>query len=163
YHRSRLQQHASGAGRMLAVGLKPEAARALLAGREGRVSLAAINSPSAVTLSGDPDELEQLAAELERDFVLNRFLHLDVAYHSDQMERFQAELEESLRGLRPRSPSIPLYSTVTGQLVRGECLGPEYWYRNLRSPVLFADAMNGLIDRGYTHFLELGPHPVLSA
>ncbi len=163
YHRSRLQQTASGAGKMLAVSLPEQEAKALLEGRAGAVSIAAINSPTSVTLSGDPAPLEELAAELERRNVFHSFLRVTVAYHSHQMERLQQELEQSLAGICARPPAVPLYSTVTGRAEQGALCDPPYWYRNIRCPVLFAEAVSQLVSAGHTLFLELGPHPVLSS
>lgn len=162
YHRSRLQQTLAGTGKMLAVGLSAEAASALLDGREETVDIAAINSEFAVTLSGDPETLTDIARELEGRNIFNRLLRVDIAYHSPQMERVTEELKACLEDLRPRPPAIPLYSTVTGERVSTESHHADYWCRNVRAPVLFAHAVNRLIEDGLTLFLELGPHPVLS-
>jgi acyl transferase domain-containing protein/acyl carrier protein len=147
---------------MLAVGLPARAARALLDGREGRVSIAAINSPSAVTLSGDGEALAELSVELERRQVFNRFLQVEVPYHSPLMEPLKDELCRCLEGLQAKRPAVALYSTVTGALVQDACHGPGYWYHNIRQPVLLADAVDRILDDGHTIFLELGPHPVLA-
>ena len=82
------------------------------------MSIAAVNGPSATTLSGDAAAIEALAAELTRRGVFNRVLHVDVAYHSHHMDPLQTALEASLRTVRPSAPRIALYSTVTGDLVR---------------------------------------------
>ncbi len=162
YHRSRVQQTTSGMGKMLAVGLPPDAALELLHNRPG-ICIAAINSATAVTLSGDPEPLEQLAVELEQGGVFNTFLRVTVAYHSHQMEPLRDDLETSLADIRPLEPRLPIYSTVTGHAAEGAfCDGP-YWYRNIRNAVLFSNAMDSMIADGYTLFLEVGPHPVLSA
>ncbi len=162
YHRSRVQQTTSGMGRMLAVSLTADEARELLVEREG-VCIAAINGPTTVTLSGDPAPLEKLAAELETRGVFNTFLRVTVAYHSHQMEPLKDDLEQSLAGILPIDPALPICSTVSGRMEVGEyCDGP-YWYRNIRNAVLFSDAMDTLVAGGHTLFLEIGPHPVLSA
>ena len=163
YHRSRLQQTTAGAGGMLAVSLPAEAVRVWLAGRETRISIAALNGPRSVTLAGDPEALRGLAAELNEQNVFNRVLQVDVAYHSHQMEKLESALTESLHGLRPRRPTVPLFSTVTGRLVQEECHDGGYWYRNIRWPVLFAEAVGHLIENGHLLFIEVGAHPVLSA
>jgi acyl transferase domain-containing protein/NADP-dependent 3-hydroxy acid dehydrogenase YdfG/acyl carrier protein len=163
YHRSRVQQTTSGMGRMLAVSLPPDEARELLRGWSEGICIAAINSPAAVTLSGDPAPLEALAAELERRGVFNTFLRVTVAYHSHQMEPLKEDLEASLANVRSLNPALPIYSTVTGRRAEGESWDAAYWYRNIRHPVLFSDAVDNLVADGYTIFLEIGPHPVLSA
>ncbi len=163
FHRSRLQQRTAGQGAMLAVGLPPAEAEKLLVGYEDRISLAAINSPSAVTLSGDTATLQQIAQTLEAQEIFNRFLRVEVPYHSPLMEPLKAELIDSLQGINPQFATTPLYSTVTGQAVEGPELQPEYWAQNIRQPVLFAAATQALIQADHDLFLEIGPHPVLAS
>jgi acyl transferase domain-containing protein/acyl carrier protein len=162
FHRSRIQHKAAGLGTMLAVGLGVAEATALLVDHGDRVSVAAANSPSATTLAGDRDALEAIAAELERQGLFNRFLQVEIAYHSPYMDPLRPELLESLSELEPRAPELPLYSTVTGHQVAGVAYDAEYWCRNVREPVYFAKAIDGLMVDGHRLFLEVGPHPVLS-
>ncbi len=160
YHRSRLQQTTAGLGGMLAVGLSEADAAPYLRGRNG-VSVAAINSFSAVTLSGDRAELEAIAAELERAEIFQKFLRVEVAYHSPQMDPIREEILEALSGLTPKTARLPLYSTVSGQMSSGEEWTADYWWKNVRQSVRFADATSELFAAGYSQFLEIGPHPVL--
>lgn len=162
YHRSRLQQTTAGMGKMLAVGLPPADVQMLIAERKDQVSIAAINSPSALTLSGQTAVLEDIAAQLPPS-VFRRMLQVEVPYHSPVMERLQNDLEMSLSDLHPSPPDVPLYSTVTGDLAGHEQRhGAGYWYRNMRDPVLFGAAVDRLIADGHTIFLEIGAHPVLA-
>lgn len=160
YHRSRLQQTAAGLGSMLAVGLPEAEALELIANSPG-VSIAAINSFNAVTLSGDTKPLKRLAAELEQRGVFNKFLRVEVAYHSPQMDPLREELLTSLASLAPKPARLPIYSTAHGGVVPGESWDAEYWWRNVRQPVRFAAAIQHLMEDGYSSFLEVGPHPVL--
>ncbi len=163
FHRSRVQQRAFGQGRMLAVGLPAETAVELLESFSDRVSIAAINSPSSVTLGGDPEALADISAVLEAEGVFNRALRVEIAYHSVQMEPLKADLLESLHGLEARAPVLPIWSTVTGGRVDGAVHGTPYWWQNVRQTVRFADAISRLADDGHTLFIEVGPHPVLGA
>lgn len=158
YHRSRLQQAMAGTGAMLAVGLPQAAAEQYLENYPG-VSVAAVNSFSAVTLSGDSEQLRQLARELETKDVFQKFLRVEVAYHSPQMDPLREELLACLASLSPKPARIPLYSTALGKA--GGTWDAGYWWQNVRQPVLFAAAMQALFDDGHTAFLEVGPHPVL--
>jgi acyl transferase domain-containing protein/NADPH:quinone reductase-like Zn-dependent oxidoreductase/acyl carrier protein len=160
FHRSRLQQSLAGRGAMLATGLSEAEAEELLAGFPG-VSVAAVNSFSAVTLSGDAGELGKMAAGLEQRGTFHKFLRVEVAYHSPQMDPLREELLESLAGLSPRSAQLPLYSTTLGSRSGGEEWDAGYWWKNVRQPVHFAAAIQGLLGAGYRDFLEIGPHPVL--
>ncbi len=162
YYRSVLQARTAGQGRMLAIGLPPHEAELMLNGYQGKVSIAAANSPVAVTLSGDPNVLASIDKELASRGVFSRFLRVDVPYHSPAMEPLKLELLDGLSCLRPLCPSIPLFSTVTGQAITGADLDASYWWRNVRSPVLFAAAVAELKARDYELFLELGPHPALA-
>ncbi len=164
FHRSRLQKKLSGRGKMLAAGLSCHDAQELLTQYdEDKVSFAAINSPSSVTLSGDSDILENIAAELESKEIFNRFLRVELAYHSPIMAEIRDELLDSLKEIKPVLPTIPLYSTVTGKRVDSVLYDGEYWYQNMRQPVLFADVIVALAEEGHKLFLEIGPHPVLGA
>lgn len=160
YHRSRLQQTMAGRGAMLAVGLPEAEALKWIADSPG-VSVAAVNSFGAVTLSGDADQLHAIAAGLEKAEIFQKFLRVEVAYHSPQMDPLHDELMGSLAGLTPREAAIPLYSTACGLRIPAADWGADYWWRNVRQPVHFAAAMQALFADGFVHFLEIGPHPVL--
>ncbi|BCK56712.1 type I polyketide synthase [Nocardia wallacei] len=161
YHRARLQAATAGTGGMLAVGLSPEQARELVDG-DPRVDIAAINSASGVTLSGDEERLDEIAEKLTQDGVFARRLKVEVPYHSRLMDPILDELRSALAGLSPRIPTVPLYSTVTGGKVTEGDWDGDYWCANVRQPVRFAAAITELLGAGSRVFLEVGPHPVLS-
>ncbi|WP_269084881.1 type I polyketide synthase [Terrimicrobium sacchariphilum] len=160
YYRSQLQQSAAGQGAMLAVGL-PEADALALLGNAPGVSIAAVNSFNAVTLSGDTEQLKAIAAGLEERGIFNKFLRVEVAYHSPQMEPLREPLLTALSGLAPKPARIPLYSTGYGRIIPAEEWSAECWWHNVRQPVRFAAAIQALIEDGFASFLEVGPHPVL--
>ncbi len=168
YHRSRLQQRTTGLGRMLAVGLSAESLMETIDDKARddfgrRVSIAAINGPSAVTIAGDSDVLHDIACQLDHLEIFNRFLTGKVPYHTHYMDAVKDELHSALEGLSSDAATIPLYSTVTGERLDGYAAGAAYWWQNTRSTVLFESGVRRLLDDGYTHFIELGPHPVLAA
>ncbi|MFI6044690.1 type I polyketide synthase [Nocardia sp. NPDC051321] len=163
YHRSNLQQRTTGTGRMLAVGMTPATLDQAVSDAGPLVSVAAVNSQSAVTLSGDAAILEDMANQLRVFEVYHRFLNVKVPYHSHYMDPLRADLEASLAELRPRRAAIPLYSTVTGSRIDGSGADASYWWQNVRATVLFAAAVRQMIADGYTHFVELSPHPVLAS
>ena len=72
------------------------------------------------------------------------------------------DLHSALQALSSDAAAIPLYSTVTGERLDGYAAGAAYWWQNTRATVLFEPAVRRMLDDGYTHFVELGPHPVLS-
>ena len=168
YHRSRLQQRTTGLGRMLAAGLSAELfMQTIDAGTLDdigqRISIAAINSPSAVTVAGDSDALEKIARQLDEREIFNRFLTGKVPYHTHFMDVVKDDLYSAFEGLSPDAATLPLYSTVTGERLDGYADGAAYWWQNTRATVLFEPAVRRMLDDGYTRFIELGPHPVLAA
>jgi acyl transferase domain-containing protein/NADPH:quinone reductase-like Zn-dependent oxidoreductase/SAM-dependent methyltransferase/acyl carrier protein len=159
--RGRCMDLASSRGRMLAVGLSADTVRPMLAAHGDRVSLAAVNSPRSITLSGTESALEELAKLFEKDQAFCRFLKVGYAFHSAQMDPIREELLRSLANIQPRRATLPFISTVTGRYARGSELGADYWWQNVRQTVLFADAVNHLVEGNYLTIVELGPHPVL--
>lgn len=161
FHRSRLQAQRKGEGTMLAAGLTAAEAEEIIKQFPQDISLAAINSPRSVTLAGSVEALQIVCNQLEKKDIFNRFLKVSIAYHSHQMEGLESEVLSSLQTLDPQLPSIPLYSTVTGQSAHGMLLNNAYWWRNIREPVRFANGIMQMIEDDYTLFVEIGPHPVL--
>lgn len=165
FYRSSLMQRTWGQGMMLATALSESDARALIVEfhYENLISLGAINSPASVVLSGDIEALNQIAAHLEEKGIFNGFLKLKVAYHSYQMKPLETEFMAGVEGLKGGNPSLPLYSTVTGELVQGGEQNDRYWWRNAAQPVMLQKALYRMIEDGYRLFLEVGPHPVLGS
>ncbi|HTU20951.1 MAG TPA: type I polyketide synthase [Gemmataceae bacterium] len=149
-------------GRMIAASITPEEATRLIAPYGERVSLAAVNSPASVTLSGDAAPLEEIARALEQRQVFCRFLQVQYAFHSAQMDPVRDELLASLHGIQPRTATLPLFSTVSGQRIDGREMGPDYWWRNVRQTVQFAGSVEHILNFGCDTVVELSPHPVLT-
>ena len=163
FHRSRLQNMTGGHGRMLAVGITAREARELIGDHVQRVQIAVLNSPTMVTLAGDTQPLEEIANRLQQSGQFHRWLRINYAFHTHQMEPIRDELLEVLADIQPRPSQLPFISTVTGGLLDGEQLDNLYWWRNVRQPVLFGPAIANLMLQGELTFLELGPHPALAS
>lgn len=168
-------------GGMMAVGCSPEAAKKLMTETSLRATVACVNSPSSVTLSGDVDALEALRVVLEERGVFARRLKVEVAYHSshmhscsteysaaiDHLEAQPAAAHDEEDGQQQQQPPVVMVSSVTGSEVDPEMLGPYYWVRNLISPVLFADAVKELVspvgeeNNAVDMLIEIGPHSAL--
>ncbi|MEU2408119.1 amino acid adenylation domain-containing protein [Streptomyces rubiginosohelvolus] len=160
-HRSRLQQTLAGTGTMLAVSLSEDEAERRVRPYRDRVSVAAVNSPTAITLAGDEAALTLLAEELRAEQQFAKFLTVEVPYHSVGMERIKDELLAELAPLEPRPAEVPLYPTGVEGTARGEELDAAYWWKNVRDRVRFRSAIDRIADDGHRVFLEIGPHPVL--
>ncbi|AUX41121.1 uncharacterized protein SOCE26_025260 [Sorangium cellulosum] len=160
--RSRALARVAGRGGMVAAEISPDEAARAIAGREDRVAVAAINGPTSVALSGEPDALAEVVRALEQRGVRCRRLSTDVAFHSPALDPLRADLAAALAGIAPRTADVAIVSTVTGAEVDGASLGPGYWARNLREPVRFWDAARSLFQQGVDTILEVSPHPVLA-
>jgi acyl transferase domain-containing protein/acyl carrier protein len=164
FARSAAQALTRGNGRMAVVAASPADATVAIAELGDGVDLviAAFNSPANVTISGSGDDLDRLRALLERRGVACRMLDLDYAFHNPRMDAIARPLLASLSGLAAAPAGRAVFvSTVTGTPLEGGALDAEYWWRNVREPVHFSDAVATLVDLGCRTFLEIGPTPVL--
>lgn len=158
-------------GAMLAVGSDAESINDLLEGvTAGSVVVACYNSPTSITVSGDHAGVVELKKKLDEAGIFNRILKVDRAYHSHHMitpgERYLAKITPWFKN----TPDIPndsviFFSSVSETVLsQQEVHQPEYWVRNLVSPVRFDGAMsNALRQAGKSVTLvEIGPHSALS-
>ncbi|OTB04012.1 hypothetical protein M426DRAFT_59505 [Hypoxylon sp. CI-4A] len=155
-------------GGMLAVGLSASEAQKYVdqLGND-RVVVACINSPTSVTLSGDIDSIIEVQKVIQADGVFNRLLIVNIGYHSHHMKRYTICLGAVLADTPPIDEIPVMYSSVTGTPISWEQLGPDYWARNMVSPVLFADAMHQMVNSKSSDkpnaILELSAHAALQS
>ncbi|MDB1088665.1 SDR family NAD(P)-dependent oxidoreductase [Streptomyces sp. ACA25] len=128
----------------------------------GQLGVAAVNSPRSLVVAGDREALEELLDLCDDEGLRAGRVAADYASHSPQVEAVRERLLAELKGIRAGDSEVPLYSTVTADWVEGSELDARYWYRNLREPVRFADAVRGLLSEGHRGFVEVSPHPVLT-
>jgi acyl transferase domain-containing protein/acyl carrier protein len=159
--RSQLLRRIRGQGAMLIAEISLGQAETLLMPYADQVSIAVSNSTRSTVLAGDPTVLESLRTQLEAQSIFCRWVKVDVAAHSPQVDPLRTDLQTALEGLAPQAAALPLYSTVTSQVCTGTELGSAYWVRNLREPVLFGPTVQHLIDDGHDRFVEISPHPLL--
>ncbi|MBZ3916852.1 SDR family NAD(P)-dependent oxidoreductase [Streptomyces acidiscabies] len=152
----------AGRGGMVSVGLPRAEAELLIARWEGRLSVAAVNGPSSVVVSGDPEALTELVVAGEAENFRARRIEVDYASHSAHVEEIEAELVEALADIVPVEGAVAFYSTVTGEVIDTRELDAGYWYRNLRETVRLADTTRALAAAGHGTFVEVSPHPVLT-
>lgn len=171
-------------GAMLALGTSSEAAATLLQKNlDGYATIAAINSPQSVTISGDESAIDTVKRMADAEGLFARKLKVEVAYHSQHMEPAATPYLASITPFcaaqsRPagKDNSRPVFiSSVTGLLESSETVDASYWVKNLLQPVRFADAIERLFSTGDgdtrsgqhaawtppNTILELGPHSAL--
>ena len=164
WHRGHLMQQATGFGRMCAVSMSAADAGELVGRFDNRLSVAAINGPRSVVISGDAAALEHAIGILTASGIQHRMVPVDYAFHSPQMEAFQPLLSERLASVTLLPPNVSIYSTVTGTPVRTtDRFDRSYFARNMREPVRFGDAITAAANDGLDAYVEIGPHPVLGA
>ncbi|CAO5257808.1 hypothetical protein FAGKG844_840002 [Frankia sp. AgKG'84/4] len=152
----------AGRGGMVAVALPVEEVRARLAPWAADLSVAAVNGPRSTVVAGSTDALTALSADCEAAGVRIRRIPVDYASHSAQVDEIGPRLRELLAPVRPRTASVPVYSTVTGGLLDTADMDAEYWVTNLRRTVRFDEATRALLAAGHDVFVEVSPHPVLT-
>ncbi len=179
YYRGFVAHLAKGAkgqeGGMMAVGISFDTATAFCSqpSFEGRISVAASNSPSSVTLSGDLDAICEARASFDGEGVFARLLKVDTAYHSSHMVRCAEKYMECLRKLRVRiqeprkdciwSSSVHVEADLVNQPL--DQLKDQYWVDNMVNPVLFSQALQASVHTSgpFALGLEVGPHPALKS
>ncbi|WSY16220.1 SDR family NAD(P)-dependent oxidoreductase [Embleya sp. NBC_00896] len=161
--RSRAIVALSGRGGMASVALAEDDVRARIAGWDGRISVAAVNGPTQVVVSGEPDALAELVAEVTAEGGRARVIPVDYASHSAHVEEIRARIVADLAAIVPVSGSVPVWSTVTGEWIDTATMDASYWATNLRETVRFEAAVRGLAGAGHGVFVEVSPHPVLVA
>ncbi|KAF2811619.1 putative polyketide synthase [Mytilinidion resinicola] len=167
-------------GAMMAVGLSSNDAEKYIATvTKGKLVVACVNSPSSVTISGDEAAIDELLENLNSDGVFCRKLKVENAYHSHHMgiiaDRYRDRISDISSRTLPPEGNMRMASSVTGTLATYADLGPDYWVRNLVSPVLFSDAVQTLskdttqrrrraartTEVTFDILLEVGPHAAL--
>ncbi|MFG2115180.1 type I polyketide synthase [Streptomyces sp. NPDC048718] len=128
------------------------------------VEIAAINGPTAVTLSGDEAAVREVTAFFRERGRAVTPLRVSHAFHSARMEPMLADFADVLRHLAFAAPRLPLVTALEGgrAATEEELRRPEFWVDHVRRPVRFADSIARLAEQGATHYVELGPDGALT-
>jgi acyl transferase domain-containing protein len=162
--RGRMMQALPANGEMRVVFASEESVHAVLAQSSGGVSIAAVNGPRSVTISGEAEGLRRIVDAFAAQGIKSKTVTASHAFHSPLMDPVLEPLEHVASRITYSEPRIDFVSNVTGELVTtGEISRPDYWRRHVRDTVQFARGAQTLFDRGYRIFVEIGPSTTLSS
>ena len=156
-------------GAMMAVGITEAEAVAEIRPYEGRVAIAAINSPSTMTLSGDEDAIVDLKEKLTERKVFARQLQVAQAFHSHHMYPLAAGYQKALDhhpAFTTQEARLRMFSSVTARIADPSKMDASYWTANMTGTVRFSDALTGILlddldEQNVDILVEIGPHPAL--
>ncbi|MGY0055547.1 type I polyketide synthase [Streptomyces sp. LZ34] len=161
--RSQALHTVQDAGAMASVPQPPDHVAELLHTHwPNRLWVAATNAPTTTVISGNTDALQEALDHYHTHNVRAKRIPVDYASHCPHMDAVAERLADLLHGIVPRSATIPFYSTVDNRWADPTELDADYWYRNLRSPVQFANAIHTLTETGHHTYIEVSPHPTLT-
>ncbi|MER7016309.1 SDR family NAD(P)-dependent oxidoreductase, partial [Saccharopolyspora sp. NPDC000359] len=155
-----IAQHLAGKGAMASIALPADELGQALT-HHPDITIAALNGPNSTVIAGPQQPLETMLSTLERDDVRVRRIPVDYASHSAHVDAIRDELRQALAPITPQQGTIPFHSTVTAAQLDGTELTADYWFRNLRQPVLLHPTIEALLPT-CTTFIEPSPHPVLT-
>ena len=160
--RSRLMQSLPRDGAMASVFASQEQVAAALVHYEAEVSIAAVNGPDNLVISGKRQAIEAILARIQQQGVRTERLTVSHAFHSPLMDPALGDFQQAASRMNFATPRINLVSNLTGQMVRpGQILDAAYWRRHLRETVQFLTCMRSLHEAGYEIFVEIGPKATL--
>lgn len=160
-NRGRLMQALPTGGDMVAV-LAPESqVGSAIEALGEKVSIAAINGPLSIVISGANDAIRNICNRLESDGIKTKKLQVSHAFHSTLMEPMLTEFEAVASEITYERPRIPIISNLTGEEANENISTARYWVNHVLKPVKFASGMKTLEKIDYKLFLEIGPKPIL--
>ncbi|MDO9235279.1 MAG: type I polyketide synthase [Aquabacterium sp.] len=159
--RARLMDALPAGGKMTVVQVTVDELKPHLAAYLGRVSVAAVNSSQQVVISGDGAAVDAVGERLAHEG--RRVTPLDVshAFHSNLMQPMLADFRAVARQVRYASPVMDVISNVTGAIAGDALANAEYWVSHVSACVLFHQGIEQAREAGCTHYIEIGPKPVL--
>jgi len=162
-HRGRLMQSVPLRGAMAAVLAGEEVVAPLLSRWGSALTIAAVNSPESLTISGDREAVSEALQVLEEHGIRAKALTVSHAFHSHHMDLILDAFEDEARRVTHRALTLPLVSNVSGRILEaGHVLDASYWRTQLRSPVRLAEGMRGLLESGFDTFIEIAPKPTVA-
>ncbi|MER5874281.1 acyltransferase domain-containing protein, partial [Streptomyces sp. NPDC002044] len=160
--RARLMQTLPTNGTMTAINITEQQLQPLLQPHTHTASIAAINNPNNLVISGDTTTINTITQQAQQQGHRTKQLNVSHAFHSPLIQPILKELHTTLQQLTYHPPTIPIISTQTGQPATHHMQTPEYWTQHARNTVRFADAITTLTHQHHTTYLEIGPTTTLT-
>jgi acyl transferase domain-containing protein len=159
--RSQTLKHLTGRGGMHAVAAPLSWVEEQLGRWSGQLSVAAVNGPASVVVSGDVTALEEFTEHAAGEGVRVRRIRVKYASHSHHVESIRDQVLQAAADIEPRETAVEFHSTVVGGPLDTRALDSSYWYDNLRTTVRFGEVVENLMREHGGVFVEISPHPVL--
>lgn len=159
--RGRLMQELPRNGAMFTAFAAVDKVEPALADHSSSVTIAAINGPQSVVLSGERSAVECVVGRLQASGIETRQLNVSHAFHSPCMDPMLAPFRQAVESVQLHSPQLELICNVTGEPAADGLTNAAYWSEHIRKPVQFAASIAALQRRGCGIFVEIGPRPAL--
>lgn len=159
--RGRLMGALAENGAMVSVMADEATVQAVIEPYRQQVSIAAVNGPQSVVISGRDEEVQAIVAKLDADGVKTRRLTVSHAFHSPLMDQMLADFKVAAQKVNYAEPNMTLISNVMGKVATAAVATPAYWVNHVRDTVRFADGMQTVASLGADTFIEIGPKPTL--
>jgi len=160
-HRGRLMQQLLLGGEMLSVMASEKKVNQLIAPYSEKVTVAAINGPESIVISGESEAIATIKEILEEQEIKTKQLEVSHAFHSHLMKPMLAEFEGVASEISYSQPAIGIISNITGARAKENIATAKYWINHVLKPVKFAQSIETLHEEGCDIFLEIGPKPIL--
>jgi acyl transferase domain-containing protein len=160
--RARLMQSLPAGGLMAAVFTSEDQVRSGLQSCDGMATIAALNGPESVVISGDEAVVREVLRRFESQGIKSKTLVTSHAFHSYRMDPILDPLRRAAESVACSPPKTEIIANLTGRAADAETYAdPGYWSRHARSPVRFAESVQAMVAGGCEVFLEIGPSPIL--
>lgn len=160
--RAELMQSLPQNGSMIAIAVSEAVALEAIQNYVAEVSIAAINGPDSIVISGSKDNVKLVADGFAAKGIKIKVLNVSHAFHSHLLDPMLADFEGVLATITFSNPTITLISNLTGkEITKDEITNYQYWMKHTRNAVRFNDGVNTLIAQGFQDFIEIGPQPIL--
>ncbi|WP_062053012.1 hybrid non-ribosomal peptide synthetase/type I polyketide synthase [Aquimarina longa] len=159
--RGRLMQGLSQAGVMISVQSSKEYISELLKDYKEKITIAAINTPDQIVLSGEKEAIEKITSIFSSQEIKWKRLNVSHAFHSPLMKPMLSDFKAIADTIQFQSPKYPLISNLTGMVAGKEISTSQYWVDHISAPVDFLSGIQSLEKLECDVYLEVGPHPVL--